>query len=91
MVALHARLARPSLPGSLDPPCLARPVMPFITIMRSTIVIFTFQSDPLFNDVIGPLQLTLVVFFLRALAHLLMHILQLALCSGGGACGCIFM
>ena len=33
----------------------------------------------------------LVVFFLRALAHLLMSILQLALCGGGGACGCIFM
>ena len=36
-------------------------------------------------------QLALVVFFLRALAHLLMRILQLALCGGGGACGCIFM
>ena len=35
------------------------------------------------------LQLALVVFFLGALAHLLMRILQLALC-GGGACGCIF-
>ena len=32
------------------------------------------------------------VFPYRALAHLLMHILQLALCGGGGgACGCIFM
>ena len=28
-------------------------------------------------------QLALVVFFLRALAHLLMRILQLALCGGG--------
>ena len=42
-----------------------------------------------------PLQFALVVFFLGALAHLLMctqtnmHILQLALCGGGG-CGCIF-
>ena len=33
-------------------------------------------------------QLALVVFFLRALAHLLMRILQLALCGGGA---CIFM
>ena len=39
----------------------------------------------------------LVVFFLGALAHLLMcthanrHILQIALCGGGGGCGCNFM
>ena len=33
------------------------------------------------------LQLVLVVFFFRALAHLLMRILQLALCGGGACCG----
>ena len=39
----------------------------------------------------------LVVFFFGALAHTLMcaqknrHTLQLALCGGGGGCGCIFM
>ena len=38
-----------------------------------------------------PSQLALVVFFLGALVHLLMCILQLALCGGGAACGCIFM
>ena len=32
-------------------------------------------------------QLVLVVFILRALAHLLMRILQLALCGGGACCG----
>ena len=34
-------------------------------------------------------HLALVVFFLRALAHLLMRILQLALCGGGACCACI--
>ena len=33
------------------------------------------------------LQLALVVFLLGALAHLLMRILQLALCGGGGGDG----
>ena len=37
------------------------------------------------------IALVLVVFFLRTLAHLLMPILQLALCGGGGACCGIYI
>ena len=33
------------------------------------------------NNLGPPLQLALVVFFFRALAHLLMYILQLTLCG----------
>ena len=49
------------------------------------------------QDGFDTVQLALVVFFLRALAHLLMctqtnrHTLQLALCGGGHGGGCIFI
>ena len=36
------------------------------------------------QDGLDTVQLALVVFFLTALVHFLMRILQLALCGGGG-------
>ena len=74
-----------------------------LDVVQLALVVFfltlTTTNTPLALTVVNghcPLQLALVVFFLGALADLLictqtnMHILQLALCGGGG-CGCIVM
>ena len=71
------------------------------TVQLALVVFFlpsTSANTPLaLMVVITCCNLHCVVFFLGALAHLLMctqtnmHKLQLALCGGGGGCGCIFM
>ena len=73
----------------LHPAPIARLVPKMVLTLRNLRWCFSFhqQAQILHLHSWWSSQLALVVFFLRVLAHLLMCILQLALC--GGACGFI--